>query len=143
MNPNDVCRLSKKLATDYLVVAEVMFSDVASPGKDYVTGLPLPPASAQFAEVRFRCVHAPTTEIVVSDIVRVDSRNFYGSAEIFTTGSTEWTAANIAAIIQSKIDPAGFQRRQAELKAAAEAAAAVPAEQPAAPAPTQGINLGF
>ena len=142
-NPNDVCRLSKKLATDYLVVAEVMFSDVASPGKDYVTGLPLPPPSAQFAEVRFRCVHAPTTEIVVSDIVRVDSRNFYGNAEIFTTGSTEWTAANVAAIIQSKIDPSGFARRQAELKAAAEAAAAAQSAAPAAPVQTQGVNLGF
>ena len=144
-NPNDVCRLSKKLATDYLVVAEVMFSDVASPGTDYVTGLPLPPASAQFAEVRFRCVHAPTTEIVVSDIVRVDSRNFYGTAEIFTTGSTEWTAANIAAIIQSKIDPAGFERVQAERKAAAEAAAAAAAAPAPAPAPppSQGVNLGF
>ena len=143
-NPNDVCRLSRKLATDYLVVAEVMFSDVASPGKDYVTGLPLPPASAQFAEVRFRCVYAPTTEIVVSDVVRVDSKGFYGTPEIFTSGSTEWAAANVAAIIQSRIDPSGFARRQAELKAAAEAAAAVqPAAQPVAPAPSQGINLGF
>ena len=142
-NPNDVCRLSKKLATDYLVVAEVMFSDVASPGTDYVTGLPLPPVSAQFAEVRFRCVHAPTTEIVVSDIVRVDSRNFYGTAEIFMTGSTEWTAANIAAIIQSKIDPAGFQRLQAERRAAAEAAAAAAPAPAPAPAPSQGVNLGF
>ena len=142
-SPNDVCRLSKKLATDYLVVAEVMFSDVASPGKDYVTGLPLPPPSAQFAEVRFRCVHAPTTEIVVSDIVRVDSRSFYGTTEVFMSSSAEWTAANIAAIIQSKLDPAGFQRRQADLRAAAEAAAASqPAPSPA-PAPSQGVNLGF
>ena len=140
-SPNDVCRLSQKLATDYLVVAEVMFSDVASPGKDYVTGLPLPPASAQFAEIRFRCVHAPTTEIVVSDIVRVDSQGFYGTPEIFTSGSTEWAAANVAAVIQSKIDPAGFARRQAELKAAE---AAAPGQTPAAaPAPSQGINLGF
>ena len=139
----DVCRLSKKLATDYLVVAEVMFSDVASPGTDYVTGLPLPPPSAQFAEVRFRCVHAPTTEIVVSDIVRVDLQSFYGNTEIFTSGSTEWAAANVAAIIQSKIDPAGFERIQAERRAAAEAAAAAqPA--PAQPAPQQqGVNLGF
>ena len=146
-NPNDVCRLSRKLATDYLVVAEVMFSDVASPGKDYVTGLPLPPPSAQFAEVRFRCVHAPTTEIVSSDIVRVDSQSFYGTPEIFTSSSTEWAAANIAAIIQSRLDPDGFARRQAELRASAEAAAAAaaaqPAAQPAAPAQTQGVNLGF
>ena len=143
-NPNDVCRLSQKLATDYLVVAEVMFSDVASPGKDYVTGLPLPPPSAQFAEIRFRCVHAPTTEIVASDIVRVDSQYFYGTAETFTSSSSEWAAANVASLIQSKLDPAGFARRQAELKAAAEAAAAAAQDAPApAPAPEQGINLGF
>ncbi len=139
--PNDVCRLSQKLATDYLVVAEVMFSDVASPGKDFVTGLPLPPASAQFAEIRFRCVHAPTTEIVFSDIVRVDSQGFYGTPQIFTSGSTEWAAANIAAMIQAKIDPAGFSRRQAEIKAAE---AAAPVQAPVTtPAPSQGINLGF
>ena len=144
-NPNDVCRLSKKLATDYLVVAEVMFSDVASPGKDYVTGLPLPPPSAQFAEIRFRCVHAPTTEIVASDIVRVDSQYFYGTVETFTSGSSEWAAANVASMIQAKIDPAGFSRRQTELKAAAEAAASAAAAAPASaePAPSQGINLGF
>ena len=143
-NPKDVCRLSRKLATDYLVVAEVMFSNVASPGTDYVTGLPLPPPSAQFAEIRFRCVHAPTTEIVSTDVVRVDSKSFYGTPEIFTSGSSEWAAANVAAIIQSRLDPNGYARRQAELRAAAEAAAATqPAPQPAAPAPTQGINLGF
>ena len=142
-NPNDVCRLSKKLATDYLVVAEVMFSDVASPGKDYVTGLPLPPPSAQFAEVRFRCVYAPTTEIVVSDIVRVDSQSFYGTPEVFISSSSEWAAANVASMIQSKIDPAGFARRQAELRAAAEAAAAAAAQQPASAPKPQGIKLGF
>ena len=142
-SPDDICRLSRKLATDYLVVAEVMFSDVDSPGKDYVTGISLPPPSAQFAEVRFRCVHTPTTEIVVSDIVRVDSQNFYGTVETFTSGSSEWAAANIASIIQSRLDPAGFARRQAELKAAAEAAAAAAAQQPAPAPKPQGVKLGF
>ena len=73
-SPNDVCRLSNKLATDYLVVAEVMFSSVASPGVDFVTGLPLPPPSVVFAEVRFRCVMAPTTEIAWSDTVQINAR---------------------------------------------------------------------
>ncbi|MBP5286089.1 MAG: hypothetical protein ILO34_08305 [Kiritimatiellae bacterium] len=140
-SPNDVCRLANTLATDYLVVAEVMFSDVESPGNDYVTGLPLPPASAQFAEIRFRCVHAPTTEIVVSDIVRVDSKYFYGTVETFTSGSSEWAAANIAATIQSKLDPAGFEARQSELRALAPETETV---QPAAPVKkSQGISLGF
>jgi hypothetical protein len=51
----------------------------------------------------------------------------------------------VASIIQSRIDPAGFARRQEELKAAAAAAAAASAAEPAqvAPAQTHGINLGF
>jgi curli biogenesis system outer membrane secretion channel CsgG len=143
-NPKDVCRLSNKLATDYLIVADVMFSDVASPGTDYVTGLPLPPASAQFAEIRFRCVHAPTTEIIASDVVRVDSQYFYGTVETFTSGSAEWAAANMASIIQSRLDPAGFAARQARLQAAAAAEAeATPPPPPPAPARRQGISLGF
>ena len=80
----------------------------------------------------------------MSDIVRVDSKDFYGTPAIFTSGSSEWAAANLAAMIQSKLDPAGFARCQAELKAAAAAAeAAKPAPASAAPAQTQGIRLGF
>ena len=142
-NPNDVCRLSNKLATDYLVVADVVFSDVAAPGKDFVTGLPKPPPSAQFAEIRFRCVMAPTTQIVWAETIRVDSQYFYGTPEVFASSSAEWAAANIAAIIQSKLDPKGYEVRQAQLKAEAAAQpAATPATTPAA-APSQGINLGF
>jgi curli biogenesis system outer membrane secretion channel CsgG len=138
----DICRLSNKLASDYLVVAEVTMSDVASAGTDFATGLPLPPPSAQFAEVRMRCIHAPTTEIVASDVVRVDSQNFYGTKEVFISSSAEWTAANLAAIIQSKIDPDGFARRQAELRAGA-AQMPLMQPQPQAPAQSQGIKLGF
>ena len=149
-NPNDVCRLSNKLATDYLVVAEVAFSDVQPAGRDYVTGLPLPPPNMQFAEVRFRCVYAPTTEIMASDVVRVESLPvFNGTPEQFASSSAEWAAENIAGLIQAKIDPAGFARRQAALKeaaakAAAESAAkAVESAPVAVPVPTQGIKLGF
>ena len=140
-NPKDVCRLSNKLATDYLVVADVVFSDVASPGVDFVTGLPKPPASAQFAEIRFRCVMAPTTQIVWAETVHVDSQCFYGTPEVFASTSSEWAAATIAAIIQEKLDKAGFDAYQAKLKADA-AAAAQPTAAPA-PQPSQGINLGF
>ena len=144
-NPNDVCRLSNKLATDYLVVADVMFSDVASPGTDFVTGLPKPPASAQFAEIRFRCVMAPTTQIVWAETIRVDSQYFYGTPEVFASSSSEWAAANIAAIIQSKLDPKGYEVRQAQLKAEADAAAAAQPQPVVAPVvtPSKGIDLGF
>ena len=142
-NPKDICRLSNKLATDYLVVADVVFSDVASPGTDFVTGLPKPPLSAQFAEIRFRCVMAPTTQIAWAETLRIDSKMFYGTPEVFSSTSAEWAAANIAAIIQSRLDPKGFAVRQTELKKAAEAAAAAAPAPVAAPAPSQGINVGF
>ena len=140
-NPNDVCRLSNKLATDYLVVAEVTFSDVASPGVDYVTGLPLPPPSVIFAEVRFRCVVAPTTEIAWADTVKLDASRFGGSPEQFSSTSAQAAADAICAAIQRRLDP------QAYAAAEAAAAAAVPEYAPApAPAYTpapHGVRLGF
>ncbi|MBQ6457570.1 MAG: hypothetical protein IJJ51_02060 [Kiritimatiellae bacterium] len=143
-NPNDVCRLSNKLATDYLVVAEVTFSDVASPGVDYVTGLPLPPPSVIFAEVRFRCVVAPTTEIAWADTVKLDASRFGGSLEQFSSTSAQAAADAICAAIQRRLDPQAYAAAEA---AAAAAAAAVPEYAPApAPAYTpapHGVRLGF
>ena len=144
-NPNDVCRLSQKLATDYLVVAEVVFSDVVSPGTDYATGRPLPPASAIFAEVRFRCVYAPTTEIKWADTLRMDSMFFGGTAEQFSSTSAESAAQAVADMIQERIDPAGHERTRAEREAARKAAEAAAAARPSVPAaqPSAGVNVGF
>lgn len=148
-NPNDVVRLSNKLATDYLVVAEVIFSDVASPGVDYITGRPIPPPSVIFAEVRFRCVVAPTTEIAWADMVKIDCSRFGGSPEQFSSTSAQAAADEICRAVQARLDPQGAA-------AAAAAAAASPISAigtlgdgevrsyPApAPVPTQGIRLGF
>lgn len=112
-SPNDVCRLSNKLAADYLVVAEVIFSNVVSPGIDYATGLPIPPASAVFAEVRFRCVVAPTTEIAWADNILIDSKYFGGTAVQFSSASAEYAASMIADRIQWRLDRAGYEREQA------------------------------
>ena len=139
-DPRDVCRLSKKLATDYLVVADVVFSDVASPGKDYVTGLPLPPPSVVFAEVRFRCVTAPTTEIAWTDVVRLDASRFGGTAQLFSSASGEAAAQAIADSIQHRLAPADFDRIQ---KARAAAAAAAQPVQPAPVPVAQPVNVGF
>ena len=140
-DPNDVCRLSRKLATDYLVVAEVIFSDVHSRGTDYVTGLPLPPLSVVFAEVRFRCVMAPTTEIAWTDIVRLDASKFGGTAQIFSSDSAAAAAMAITDAIQNRLDPEGFARVQA---ARAAAAANQPPPPPPAPVPVaQPVNAGF
>lgn len=144
-NPNDVCRLSNKLATDYLVVAEVMFSDVVSPGTDYATGRPLPPVSAVFAEVRFRCVYAPTTEIKWAQTFPLDSMYFGGTAAQFSSTSAASAAQSISAMIQAQLDPAGYERCQKAAEAARKAAEAAAAAQPPAPvaAPSAGVNVGF
>ena len=142
-NPNDVCRLSQKLATDYLVVAEVVFSDVVSPGTDYATGRPLPPASAIFAEVRFRCVYAPTTEIKWAQTFRLDSMYFGGTAEQFSSTSAESAAQSVSDMIQARIDPAGFDRLQTGREAARKAAAAAARPQVPAAQPSAGVNVGF
>ena len=144
-NPNDVCRLSNKLATDYLVVAEVVFSDVVSPGTDYATGRPLPPASAVFAEVRFRCVYAPTTEIKWAQTFRLDSMFFGGTAAQFSSTSAESAAQSVSDMIQARIDPAGYERIQAAREAARKAAEAAAAANPPAPVaqPAAGVNVGF
>ena len=90
-NPNDVCRLSNKLAADYLVVAEVVFSDV-----------------------RFRCVAAPTTEIVWADKIMIDSKYFGGTAEQFSSTSAGFAADMIADQIQKRLDPDGFEKLMKE-----------------------------
>lgn len=144
-NPNDVCRLSNKLATDYLVVAEVVFSDVVSPEKDYATGRPLPPVSAIFAEVRFRCVYAPTTEIKWAQTFPLDSMYFGGTAAQFSSTSAASAAQSISAMIQAQIDPAGYERCQKVAETARKAAAAAAAAQPPATvvAPSAGVSVGF
>ena len=143
-SPNDVCRLSNKLTTDYLVVAEVIFSSVASPGVDFVTGLPLPPPSVVFAEVRFRCVMAPTTEIAWSDTVQINAAQFAGlTAPVFSSTSGAAAAQAIADAIQRRLAPADFARVQAARAAAAAEAAKNPAPPPPPLPVAQPVNAGF
>lgn len=143
-SPNDVCRLSNKLTTDYLVVAEVIFSSVASPGVDFVTGLPLPPPSVDFAEVRFRCVMAPTTEIAWSDTVKINAAQFAGlTAPVFSSTSGAAAAQAIADAIQRRLAPADFARVQAARAAAAAEAAKNPAPPPPPLPVAQPVNAGF
>ena len=142
-NPNDVCRLSNKLATDYLVVADVMFSDVASPGINFATGLPLPPPSVMFAEIRFRCVVAPTTQIAWADVVRMDASHFGGTPQVFSSTSAEAAAGAITDAIWGRLAPDDFAKAQKiRAEAAAEAAKQPPPAPPAAPV-AQPVQLGF
>ncbi len=144
-NPNDVCRLSNKLATDYLVVAEVMFSNVASPGVDFATGLPLPPPSVIFAEVRFRCVVAPTTQIAWAGTVKMDASQFGGTAAVFSSSSAEACAWQIMLMIQSRLASADFAKAEAARAAALKAQQEKQAQQTVAPvqAVSEGVKLGF
>ena len=139
-NPNDVCRLSNKLATDYLVVADVMFSDVASPGIDFATGLPRPPPSVMFAEIRFRCVVAPTTQIAWADVVRMDASHFGGTPQVFSSTSAEAAAGAITDAIWGRLAPDDFAKAQ---KIRAEAAAEAAKQPPPAAPVAQPVQLGF
>jgi hypothetical protein len=139
-SPSDATRLSNKLAADYLVVAEVAFSDVVSPGVDFATGLPLPPPSTLFAEVRFKCVVAPTTQIAWADVVRLDSKAFGGAAEMFSASSSATAAGMVMEAVWRRLAPEDFARneaaRAAVKSAEKERTKAVPMRQP-------GVQVGF
>lgn len=74
--PGDVIRSNQKLATDYIVVGEVVFSDVIAPGVNPITGQTLPQQSAMFAEIHYRVLLAPTTQLKWADTVRLDALSF-------------------------------------------------------------------
>ena len=74
--PGDVIRSNQKLATDYIVVGEVVFSDVIAPGINPITGQALPQQSAMFAEIHYRVLLAPTTQLKWADTVRLDALSF-------------------------------------------------------------------
>ena len=74
--PGDVIRSNQKLATDYIVVGEVGFSDVIAPGVNPITGQALPQQSAMFAEIHYRVLLAPTTQLKWADTVRLDALSF-------------------------------------------------------------------
>ncbi len=142
-DPNDVVRLCRKITADYVIVAEVVFTDVVSPGNDYATGLPLPPQQTVFAEVRFRCASPVTTQIALADSVAGDSRYFGGTSEQFSSASAGWTAQQIADAVQGRFNPAGLQAELSR-RAAAAAAAAAEASAPAAQGPSGApVNVGF
>lgn len=77
--PGDVIRSNQKLATDYIVVGEVGFSDVIAPGVNPITGQALPQQSAMFAEIHYRVLLAPTTQLKWADTVRLDASQFAAS----------------------------------------------------------------
>lgn len=77
--PRDAIRLCQKLATDYLVIGTITFTDVAPPSENPYTGKVIMPAQAVFATVSYRVILAATGQLKWSDSVPIDARGFYTS----------------------------------------------------------------
>lgn len=104
--PGDVIRLNQKLATDYIVVGEVVFSDVAAPGVNPITGQALPQQSALFAEIHYRVLLAPTTQLKWADTVRLDALSFPAQdVRSFVSMSAEAAARAVCDGLMSNILP--------------------------------------
>jgi hypothetical protein len=104
--PGDVIRLNQKLAADYIVVGEVVFSDVAAPGVNPITGQALPQQSALFAEIRYRVLLAPTTQLKWADTVRLDALSFPAQdVRSFVSMSAEAAARAVCDGLMSNILP--------------------------------------
>ncbi len=104
--PRDAIRLNQKLGTDYLVVGEVSFSDVAAPGVNPLTGQPLPRQSAIFAEIDYRVILAPTGQLKWADTVRLDALVFdAASVGDFVSMTAEAAAVEVCDGLMDNILP--------------------------------------
>ena len=104
--PEDAARLNRKLGTDYLVVGMVSFNDVQAPGKNPLTGQPLPRASALFAEINYRVLIAPTGQLKWTDTIRLDAAAFAaGDARSFVSMSADAAAEAICDDMMANILP--------------------------------------
>ena len=104
--PEDVGRLARKLGTDYLVVGEVSFNDVAAPATNPFTGQAMPQASRLFAEITYRVILAPTGQLKWTDVVRLDASAFAtGDLATFVSATTEAAACSISDGMMGNILP--------------------------------------
>ena len=103
----DAVKMCKKLGTDYLVVGEVSLSNVASPGYHPVTGQELDPTSALFAEITYRVLIAPTSQLKWTDTVRLDSLDFASCTDLksFVSATAEAAATAISDGLMANILP--------------------------------------
>ena len=104
--PEDAARLNRKLGTDYLVVGSVAFNDVQPPRVNPLTGQPLPPSPALFAEINYRVLIAPTGQLKWTDTVRLDAASFAaGDARSFVAMTAEAAAEAICDDMMANILP--------------------------------------
>lgn len=102
----DAARLGQKLGTDYLVVGEIAFNDVAAPAVNPYTGRALPQAGGPFAEITYRVLLAPTGQLKWADSVKIDAGAF-AAADLaaFVSATTEAAACAISDGMMSNILP--------------------------------------
>ena len=102
----DAARLGQKLGTDYLVVGEIAFNDVAAPAVNPYTGRALPQAGGPFAEITYRVLLAPTGQLKWADSVKIDAGSF-AAADLaaFVSATTEAAACAISDGMMSNILP--------------------------------------
>ena len=77
--PRDAIRLCQKLATDYLVVGTITFTNVQPPTENPYTGKMILPSQTVFATVSYRVILAATGQLKWTNSVQIDARNFYSS----------------------------------------------------------------
>ena len=104
--PGDAVRLNQKLATDYLVVGEIAFSDVLPPGVNPITGQALPQGPSPFAEVKYRVLLAATGQLKWADTVTIDASQFAAAGvQPFVSGTTDAAAAEVCNGMMANILP--------------------------------------
>lgn len=104
--PGDAVRLNQKLGTDYLVVGEIAFNDVAAPGVNPITGRALEMPQTVFAEVYYRVLLAPTGQLKWTDKVSLYASQF-SAADVrsFISMTTEAAAALVCDGLMADILP--------------------------------------
>lgn len=104
--PDDIVRLGQKLGTDYLVVGEVAFNDVAAPAVNPYTGRAVPTANQLFAEITYRVLLAPTGQLKWADVVKIDAAAFpAGDLASFASATAEAAACAISDGMMANILP--------------------------------------
>ncbi len=105
-SPDDAVRLGQKLGTDYLVVGEVAFNDVAALAVNPYTGRAVPTAKQLFAEITYRVLLAPTGQLKWADVVKIDAAAFpAGDLASFVSATAEAAACAISDGMMSNILP--------------------------------------
>ena len=102
----DLVRLGQRLGTDYMVVGDVRFGSVQSPGVNPITGQALPTVSQRFAEISYRVILAPTGQLKWADTVTIDSGDVSAADMVsFVSASADLAARRIVDVVMANLLP--------------------------------------